>query len=298
MKKILLSICLLVFSVISYSQTGVFKILIVKKAFLIKSSENIALSYGKQLKINDVISIKEGGYVGLFHISGSRLELKKAGVYNVNELVKQINTKQVGFAKKYAQFALDKMTSTANSESVNYDITGSVTRGEPSKKEKTIKIIAPDEVRVLKEKETLLKWHPISEINTYEITLMNLDNNLVFNKEVKSNSMMIDFSKMELEGNEQFILQVNYKENSTKVSSQCVINMVSDKEALELKEELIIMNQNLNEGSALDNLIMASYFEEKQLFLNALYYYDKAMLIGKGVEGFNDAYTSFLKRQF
>ncbi|MBC8110127.1 MAG: hypothetical protein H7Y04_03610, partial [Verrucomicrobia bacterium] len=74
------------------------------------------------------------------------------------------------------------------------------------------------------------------------------------------------------------------------------IEIISENKAKDIQKDLAAITQQGEESSALHQLVLASYYEDKQLFVEALHAYEKAVDLEPEVVEFKKAYIYFLEK--
>lgn len=289
----------LVFMVSSFAvtaQTEIFKVLASKGDNKVSSSNGAwtNMTIGKKLYKTDKITIGANGYLGLAHSCGKTIEIKKPGTYEVNKLSSEVASQNKGVCKKYVDFVVGEMTSQEEDMSKNkykyMAVTGSVDRGGA-----VISCYIPDKAKVLPAKVTL-HWEVDSSRTdaVYLVTVSDLYGEGKKVHKTKNPFIELDLSNTgPLEMN-TLLWYVKYDgvAGSEYKEKQLIVSP-ADKSASLIKE-IEAMKKDLGEESALTNLVMASYFAEKDLVIDAIHSYEKAISLQPEVESFKMAYTDFL----
>ncbi len=282
------------------AQDFLFKVMASKGGNKVESSQ---LTSGKKIYKNQKISVVNGGYVSLVHNTGKTVELNKAGTYNASELATKFVKKSDGFASRYTNFVLAGMDNTGKTGNAN--VTGAVHRGadfmEPQDGKPILLYTSNLDNNhnfMLKSNPGVIKWD-MSEENTakaYVVELKNLEEQVVFTTEVTDNSAVLDLTDVELK-DPAYLLSVRGKDSEDLVSKDALIKIIEDEDDVqEAEKELSGLKSELDLTQAVDNLVLARYYEEKEMYLNAVGCYEKALEIAPGVDSYQNAYTQFLQR--
>jgi hypothetical protein len=261
------------------------------------TSTAVPLTLGAKLYENQEISLQEGGYLSLIHLSGKSLELKKGGKYQVDDLVKNLQSNQSGMAAKYANFVLGELTK--NDQDINKEhrknmtVTGSVERSTGSD---AIRVNLPKSL-VIWDKSLPIQISNGSESETgYHFVVMNLFEEKIAEGDFKGTVQTINFpdnKDLEAQG---ALLQISSMSNPALKSSMISIRLPDAGTRSKIEGELAMLQQELPEQNATNKLVMATYFEEKKLFLEAYKSYQSALAMEPEVEAFRIAFEQFLKR--
>ncbi|MBX9851024.1 MAG: hypothetical protein K2X86_04615 [Cytophagaceae bacterium] len=295
-------ICLLLVSSLTFAQDEMFKVLASKgttKVVSPGSSEQKPVLVGKKLFKDDKIIVGEGSYLGLAHKSGKTIELKKAGTYEVGKLASEVAAQNATVSKKYVDFVAGEIASKDEDMAKNrykyMQVTGSVTRATPTPGANPITVLTPKEVYTLSS-PVMLKWMPVSEATSYVVTLTNLGEEPVFSVETNETSVLVDLEKLNFKTEKNLLWKVVAKGNDKTESEACILKYVDEEKAPNLEKAVADMKSELSEETALNKIVLASFYEENGLLLDALANYEAAIKLEPEVEDFKVAYGQFLQR--
>jgi len=293
-KSILLALVIFLVSTVSYAQEEMFKVLASKGSNKLQTSGTTtwaAVFVGKRLAKGDKITIGENGYLGLAHSkTGKTIELKKAGTYEVSKLAGEVAAQNASTNTKYANYLAGQMEKSGSEDMAKNKykymaVTGSVERGSG------ISIIAPKKVDALGNDLTI-GWKAEPGANTYVVEVTNLFGDVVSKVETKDTSIVI---KLDDKKDKNYITKVSLKDNANYVGDISIQYPSNDKSA-ELNKQLNELKAQLSEETALNKLILASFYEDNKLFLEAKASYEAAIKIQPDVDDFKLAYSQFLER--
>lgn len=286
---------------IATAQEYVFKVLVNKGDNKAKASgaEWQPVKTGSKLNNGDQIKVSEGAYLGLVHSSGKTIELKNADVYNVSDISSKISGTNSSVASKYADFVLSKMSSEGeediNANHRNYmSVTGAVERATTSA---ALNVMMPSSVEVLNN-EAIVRWTEPKEAagKAYVVTLKNMFDETILTKETTETSVTLNFDDPKLAKEKLVILKVSVKGEAGMESGEYGIKRLSGQEAQTIEVNLNSLQQEVSGETALDKLILASFYEENNLLVDALTMYEQAIKMSPDVPEFKDAYAQFLIR--
>lgn len=249
-----------------------------------------------QLHENDKLKLNKNSYVGIIHNLGTTIELKNPGTYNVNDLAKKLSTTNSGLSHKYADYVLGELAKSndkdLNKEHYKYmAVTGAVER---STGYSAIKVLAPNETEVLNSTITL-RWVGVENTKTYLVKITNRFEETVFSQVTSGTELKIDLNKL---GTEErlHILTVSDKENNKIKSGHYALNHVNNEKATSLENTLKALKKELNQETSINKIIMASFYEQNKLFLDAISAYEEAIKIEPDVYEYKLVYSMFLNR--
>lgn len=257
------------------------------------STESKPIVIGKKLYKNDQIVVGTNSYLGLVHTSGKTIEVKKPGTYKVSELSSEVTTQNSSVSKKYVDFVMGEMTSNNEDMTQNrhkyMGVTGSVERGGSS-----IKLLAPNEAYAL-ETTVLLSWYPVKDAKQYVVKVRNMFDEYLYQTETSETSITVDLGKLNLKEEKNLIWSVEIKGNAD-AKAEASLKYPSAEKVELVNQQIKEIKSDLSEESALNKIVLASFYEKNQLLLYALENYQSAIKLEPEVEDFKVAYGRFLSR--
>ena len=262
-------------------QDYVFKVLANKGGNTVKiadrSTEWEPIKTGTTLYGDDELHISEDAYIGLVHASGKTVELKDQGNYYVKDLAAKLGNTRSSVASKYANFVINKMTSDED-EDINRNhrkyltVTGAVER---SVLDAPISLRMPSSVEVLNEK-ALIRWDDVEEADQYVFTVKNMYDETILTQEVDQPFIWLALNKAPVNTEELIIVSVKVKNDNKLYSGNYGIKRLTGVDADPILKELEQLSVSLREESSLNKLILATFYEENNLLIDALINYERA----------------------
>ncbi len=284
---------------VAVAQDYAFRVLVSKGQNMVKGggADWHTLKTGAKLNKGEEIKLAANGYLGLVHSSGKTIELKEANTYGITKLSSELGSSSQNIASKYADFVMSKMSPEQKEENRRKyaSVTGAAERGT---NDATIDIYMPQSISVLNNK-VIVRWESIKKDAIYVINLKNLFEEKILVAETSDPFYTIDF------GNEQIrsaivenliIVNVTLKGDESMVSKNAAIELMTADDAKTFKVELSSLEANIGSETSINNLILAEFYEEKGLVLDAITSYENAVKLSPDVEYFQEAYEEFLIR--
>ena len=288
---------------VAFAQDYAFKVLGSKGHNTVSGS---TLKVGSKLTTSQSVEVGEGSYLGLAHSNGKTIELTKKGTYKIQDLIAQVNSSGT-LTSNYAKFVIDELTE-AGSDGVaaknrfqHMNKTGSVTRDVGS-----VRTMLPQSGKIFGN-TLVVRWYvkegtPFeNQIDRYRVQISNLSDETLYSAEIKDNQTTIDLSSNPKLAKESVVitkivpLDKNGKElETTATIDGDAITRLEESESKVIATELTSINKD-NQG-ALGKLIEARFFEDKELFADAIHAYEEAIKISGGTEQFKKIYQFFLER--
>jgi len=303
MKKISLLFSFLFVLIIAGQAQYSFKVLAVKgnnKVYKGNSWSNV--SAGTKLNSSEKIKLTSGGYLGLIHSSGKTLELKQSGEFSIKSLEKKVVAGKSGFGTKYGEFVADGMFSANDGAKNNYKKTGSISRGDKT----SIVVYGPERLVALKSVPFTIHWNDCGADHTYTVSIKNLFNEEIHSIETSTNSATIDFNLEKFtigpqKGNYLLVIESN-KDSKYSTKSQngikdhsYEINIIDDTKDKKIKTTLDNLKKDSDETSALDQMVIAAFYDQEGLMTYAVDSYSKATTLEPEVDHYKVQYEEYIK---
>lgn len=267
-----------------------FKVLANKGTNEIKSGDTwSAVKTGASLKASDEIKLSENSYVGLVHSSGKPLELKAAGNYKVADLASKVAT-GTSVLNKYTDFILS--SNSAEAKKNRLSATGAVHRGDVQ-----LKVYLPENNNAdVYSNFAIINWEGDKKGGPYVVTLKNMFDEELAKIETPETTAQIDLNAKEYANESAILVEVRSKGNGKLKSDQHLLKRLSPVHAEKVKKELTAEFSNPAEESALNKYLLAAFYEQRKLYIDAITAYEQAIKMAPDVPTYKEAYEEFLLR--
>ena len=297
MKNVLLALLFCAFAGHVLAQELVFQTLASKGTCMVQRGvdpdEYVNLKTGVKLFTDDKIIITgDNSYLGLVSTSGEAIELVKGGVYDVNKLNSSLTASNSSVAGKYVAFLVEDMSKANESTNANMKFTGSVER---SLGNESIELFIPKDSKVSSELATL-KWYPKEEQTAYILTISNMFDEVVYSTQTKEKEVDVDFGDLSLTPDETYKVIVAGAANPAAKSEVASLYVPEESQLNEVEKGVSEIEADTPEGSAIQEMVLAKFYDENELYLNAIPHFQKAIALQPEVEAYQDAYNAFLYR--
>lgn len=276
-------------ALLSYGQQEyAFKVLVNKGKNEVKSGNDwLLIKTGSSLKPTDELKISENSYVGLVHVNGKPLEVKQAGKYKIVDLAARVNSGP-SVLSKYTDFILSTNTQKKN----NLAATGAVHRGSEN-----IKVNLPKaEFAVVYNPKIIIQWEPAKVAGPFIVKLNSMFGDELNKFESKENNVTVDLSDISLSNEDNILVKVYSKADPNKVSDEYTLKRVSRADASRVKASLNEIKDQVSEETALNKLILAGFYEQNGLYIDAITAHLEAIRLAPEVGEYKDSYENFLLR--
>lgn len=286
-KLAFVSLILVAFAQVS-AQDYQFKVLVNKGKNELKTGETWQqIKVGASLKSADELRISENAYLGLVHVTGKALEVKKSGKYKVIDLAAQVKD-GASVLNKYTDFILSANTGPKNT----LNATGAVDRGTSS-----IKVFLPrPELAVVYGNKVSIYWEEDKALKPYVVVFKSMFGDELNKVETNDNFVSVDLNDKNLVNEDNIIVTVESKANRNKISDEYTLKKLSKADKERIKASLNEISQQTVEVNAINKLVVAGFFEENSLLIDAIPYYQEAIKLAPDVPEYKEWYSDFLLR--
>ncbi len=291
MKARFLTLFLALFISCAFAQEYAFKVLANKGANEVKSgSEWAPIKTGASLKNDDELKLSPNSYMGLVHATGKPLELKQPGNYKVSDLASQVKS-GTGVLTKYTDFILS--SNSAEAKKNRLSATGAVDRGENA----AIQLILPQNQHSgIYNSTAIISWAGTKVAGPYIVTIRNMFDDELSQSETPETHFQIDLADPKFVKENALLIEVKSKTDPTQVSKQHLIKKLAPAEQENVKKLLGAITEEVEEPTAFNYYILAGFYEQNNLFIDAISAYEEAIKLAPDVPTFKEAYDDFLIR--
>lgn len=267
-----------------------FKVLVSKGKTEVKSTHSWeAIKIGTSLKASDEIRVAENSYLALIYSNGKPLEVRDAKTYKVSELVSKVPTGSTAL-NKYTDFILSK-------QEVKRDrlaATGAVTRTVV--KDLILVYLPGEEQSSVYGDKVFLQWSSEGIQTPYEVIFTNLSGDELNKFEVQKPELTVSIGEGNFKSENEFMVKVISKTTRGQGSKEYFFKKVRPAEREKLDALFKEVKENADKGTALGQYMMAAFYEENFLLIDALTAYREASLLAPDVDLYKTAYSDFMKR--
>jgi tetratricopeptide (TPR) repeat protein len=291
MKKCRILVLVGIFALISgiKAQDYAFKVMANKGSNEVKSgSVWQALKTGDKLNKQDELKVAENSYVALVHSSGKPIELKESKTYSIADLAAKVSP-GAGVVSKYTDFILS--SNSAEAKKNRLSATGSVVRALDG----DINVLLPpsqfgDTFNPL----VYIKWET-KVAGPYEVVAKNMFGDELMKIETPENAIQINRNDPKFK-NEDILIEVRSKGDKKKTDKSYLLRRLSSERQNLIKKLIAEMGEDIQQETALNKFIMAGFYEENKLFVDAIGAYEEAIKLAPDVPTYKEAYEEYLLR--
>ncbi|MEO5976344.1 MAG: hypothetical protein ABIS36_08520 [Chryseolinea sp.] len=275
----------------AFAQDYAFKVLANKGSNEVKSGADwVPLKTGASLRSGDELKLSDNAYLGLVHSSGKPLEVKKAGSYKVAILESQVKTGS-GVLTKYTDFILSSNTPEAKKNKLS--ATGAVDRGENY----AIKVKLPGNQNAgIFNNTAIVSWDGATAAGPYTVTVHNMFDDELAKYETPETSFQLDLNDGKLSKENAVLVEIKSKSDAKLVSKAYLIKKLAPAEQATVKKSLSEISSDLSEDTALNKFILAGFYEQQNLYIDAITTYEQAIKLAPDVVAYKESYDDFLQR--
>lgn len=291
MKKCKILVLVGIFALISgiKAQDYAFKVMANKGSNEVKSgSVWQALKTGDKLNKQDELKVAENSYVALVHSSGKPIELKESKTYSIADLAAKVSP-GASVVSKYTDFILS--SNSAEAKKNRLSATGSVVRALDG----DINVLLPpsqfgDTFNPL----VYIKWET-KVAGPYEVVAKNMFGDELMKIETPENAIQINRNDPKFK-NEDILIEVRSKGDKKKTDKSYLLRRLSSERQNLIKKLIAEMGEDIQQETALNKFIMAGFYEENKLFVDAIGAYEEAIKLAPDVPTYKEAYEEYLLR--
>lgn len=295
MKKTITLLSIALLSISAIAQETAFTVLATKGSALSQRADNpdnyVNLTTGTEIFTGDKIIISDSKtYLGIVDKKGNTMELKKAGVYNSDELLKALEMSKGNLAQKYIDYLVKDMTKESEAAAHNMSVTGAVDR---STDRSQINLFIPGGAEAVKG-NAAIKWMGNEKTKSYEIVFLNMFDEVILKEKTTDPMWVGDLSKLSAEDGEPLKVKVTEAGNNKVASKAVAVTLADGDKASLVTKEAPADARNQQQNSAISDLVVGGYYQKHGLYMNALFYFHRARTAEPGVEAYTQAYNSLL----
>ncbi|MBX2967350.1 MAG: hypothetical protein KF845_14485 [Cyclobacteriaceae bacterium] len=277
---------------VAFGQDYAFKVMANKGTNEVKSGDSWQpIKTGASLKLNDELRVANNGYLGLISASGKPVEVKNPGPVKVAELAAQVKGGSSA-VNKYTEFIL---SSNAEEKKNKLSATGAVYRDIAS--EKAIKLMLPENQHSgVYNTEAVISWDGSKVTGPYVVTFSNMFEEQLAKIETTETSVVINLKDPKFVHETGIFVDVRSKVNPSQSSKQHLIKRLSPDAHEKVQRSLSDIMGEVSEQTALNKFILAGFYEEQGLFIDAIAAYEEVLKLAPEVSYYKESYDEFLVR--
>ncbi len=269
-----------------------FKVLAIKGANEVKSGDSWQpLKTGASLQSTDEIKLVENAYVGLVSSKGKPKEIKIAGNYKVSSLESEVDKGGSSVLTKYTDFILS--SNSAEAKKNRLSATGAVHRGAETAAIQVM--LPPNQHSGVFNHTAIISWDNKTP-GPYVVTLRNMFEDVLTKIETTEQSIEVDLGDAKYATENAILVEVSSKSNPKLASQQHLIKKLTPSDQEKVRKSLSEIIGEVSEPTALNKLLLAGFYEESNLFIDAISAYEDAIKLAPEVPYYKEAYDEFLFR--
>ncbi|MFA6572288.1 MAG: hypothetical protein WCT77_13760 [Bacteroidota bacterium] len=246
------------------------------------------LTTGNRLFMKDNIKISGKAYLGMLHIKGGTMEVKKPGVYSASELVKALPIRKSKVFDRLADYLINGVSDKYKR---NSSINLGVVRDLPDK----IEVNCPTKLSIIGDKVSF-SWERIPGNNiSYEFVISDRYSNPEFKKTVTDSLIEINAKDLKLKRDEYYFWKVLLASNQELKSDEICFKFLSDRKATDIRDTVSMLKVDFGENNAPAQIVLAVFYERNNLFAEADSAYKEAIRLAPDIDLYKNMYKEFLQ---
>lgn len=288
-RKLSLVVGFVLISAFVFGQDYSFKVLASKGANEIKSGDSWQpLKTGASLKANDELKIGENAYLGLISAEGAPVEIRQAQSIKVADI--KVKKGQSAMAK-YTDFIL---SSNAEGKKNKLGATGAVVRDVNENKAIAV-VLPPKDFPYVYNSSVVINWDGGEKApGPYVVVVKDMFEEPISKFETPEVSYTLDLNDSKLASQQTILVEVTSKANPKLSSSHYYVKRMPVTEREKLKKQMDETLGDVSEETAVNKLMLARFFQENNLLIDAIGEFEKAVKLAPDVPEFKNYYDDFL----
>ncbi len=274
------------------AQENVFTVIALKGKVSLKAANAgdwKILNVGDKLNSGDKVKLAAKDYLGIAHVKGKTMELKTEGTYDVNELSAKIKKESGTLTKNFTKYLVSEMVVSGN-KSKNMTMLGAVVRSLAN----NIKLTVPLKNNLLNPIINA-SWTNLGSGKKYVFRLINPSGKTIYMDMISDTSFTLDLNSFNLQKDLTYKWFIFGADNSTIVSDTASFIWLSENKYKPISDSLAQLKADFEDEEALLNqLIIASFFEQNKLYDEAIKVYEKIIQQAPDIDMFKQRYINFL----
>ncbi|MFM7857571.1 MAG: hypothetical protein ACKO96_38020, partial [Flammeovirgaceae bacterium] len=227
-----------------------------------------AIKTGDKLDKDDELKVAENAYVALVHSTGRPIELKEAKTYKIAELIAKVGP-GASVVSKYTDFILSSNSDEAKKNRMN--ATGAVHRGPISE----IDVYLSSEFGYMYNDLVYLNWESKTS-GPFEVIVKDMFDTELLKISTDGYSTQISRNDPKIK-NQDFSVEIRRKgDNTGKDIKKYFIKNISGQKRKLISEDMSKLGEDIQQPTAINKLIMAAFYEQHQLYSDAIGAYEEA----------------------
>jgi len=288
-------VALLFVSTFCSGQDFVFKILASKGQCEFKKAGSATihqLMIGSELFNGDQIIAGNDAYLGLLHHTGKTIEIDTPGVHEVSDLQKKVPPVVTSISKRWMDFVTDQINSVNedNNYRENLKASAGVQRAIDGDGFINLMVIEQKKINRVYGDNAIIRWVASENVSSYTVKILSIFGDILSTIETTNELIELNFDDPAL--NNERLLSVKVESNEPQISSLTYqIQRISNADDVSQITEAL---NEFSDESSTHALMLALFYEERGLYLNALTQYERAAGLSPDVEIYGKLRNQFI----
>jgi len=190
---------------------------------------------------------------------------------------------------KYTDFILS--SNSAEAKKNRLSATGAVHRGIED-----IKVFLPEnQYAGIYNNIAIINWEAKTG-GPYIVSFKNMFDDELMKTETPENMIQVDLSDPKFANETAVLVEVKAKADQKSKSEQHLIKRLSPADQEKVKQSLAEFSAQITEETAFNKYLLAGFYEQNKLFIDAITAYEQAIKMAPDVPTFKESYDEFLLR--
>ncbi|OGV00397.1 MAG: hypothetical protein A2455_00255 [Ignavibacteria bacterium RIFOXYC2_FULL_35_16] len=244
---------------------------------------------GENLEGDSEIRLDKNSYAALLYNDGRTMEMMNEGIFNIKELERNIKNSKMSVTQKFANFIAEEIIIDKSKGKTMKEL-AAVVRVKPNHIESAIPSFTSFLDPVID-----FSWYSYPSAQKYVFGILSSENASIFMELVEDTSYTLDIEKIKLNKETEYKWYVFDADNPQIVSDTNLVLVLSDRNKKLILDTVQLLKEEikLNE-TPLNILSLGAFYENKNLNLEALNQYSKALLLAPDSEAYKKMFLKFL----
>jgi hypothetical protein len=277
----------------SFAQDNIFKVYLVNGNVQLQGktdSNPKPLLVGKEIYPGSTIITSENSYLCLQNQNGYMMEISKAGKFKIDDLSKKAKKVNYNVAKKYFEFLLESIKETSGKRT-----SFSLSTERSFFDTQRIATFLPKNCNVMG-KSIKFSWFPEKNAEEYTFILKNNFSEEITAIKTKDTTLNLDLNTLKIQkpGFYHWCVTTNTG-GKIRMSDEPYIFIIDNNSENMINADIESIKSSVDDdNSIIGGLLIAQYFERKNLMQEAYNHYFRLLRYTKNLPAINNAYMNFL----
>ena len=246
---------------------------------------------GFSLREGMTLITSENSYVALLYKTGNVMEVKGRANHLVRDLVEKLPQAKTGVTTRLVNYAISRINEVNEDPETNYKENLRAAAGVERALNGEIKVLLKyqDKSNIFYENQVMIEWLPEEKADSYEVVITDVFSEELYKTTTTNSFQIIDLEQAGITDIRMFLVKVI---SNTGISSRLFRLERSDDDSI--NEQMLVDHTGKSAG---EEVMLALFFEERGLYVDALKHYQQAAQISPDVNIYSVLKDHFITTQ-